>query len=154
MPGLTSRMFASHPAGIAIALLLWIPVAGASARGAENSDAGLAAKFSRSPDAGPLLAQFPLLASILGSDEIWRTEPATLKAQLFPPEVTLQQGSAAQPLIYSAQRSASWPGLPVWGQFAYEVEFYCFDPARPMIKLHLGRPLLNAFQQNRPETMA
>ena len=44
-------------------------------------------------------------------------------------------------MLFCGQRSREWPGLPVWDQFAYETEYYAFDPARPVIRLHIGRPL-------------
>ena len=54
--------------------------------------------------------------------------------------------SAAYLLLFVGQRSPNCPGLPVWSQLAYETEYYVFDPARPVIRFHLGRPLESGIQ--------
>ncbi len=111
----------------------------AVASGAPEAD--WARKFPEAKAAWSCVEQFPLLASFLTLDDPWGLAPCDLAARLFPPEVKLVQGSDEYPLLFCGQRSSQWPGLPVWGQFAYETELYTFDPARPVIRLHIGRPL-------------
>lgn len=94
-------------------------------------------------DAGTLtlIKQFPVLAGFLVMDDPWTRTPQKLVTQLFPGNIKMAQGTQFRPLIYTGRRSAKWPGLPIWGQFAYETEYYVFDPARPVIRFHIGRPL-------------
>jgi hypothetical protein len=87
------------------------------------------------------IEQFPMLAKFLVLDDPWKLPPRELVSKLFPAEVKLVQGSEDYPLLFDGQRSAKWAGLPVWGQVAYETEYYAFDPSRPVIRLHFGRPL-------------
>ena len=54
----------------------------------------------------------------------------------------IAQGSAAYPLLLQDQRERDgWPGEKVFDQLSYETEYYAFDRVRPVIKLHVGRPL-------------
>jgi pectate lyase len=123
-----------------LALLLPAVLASASA----PSD--LARKFPEATAALPLVEGFPMLARFLALDHRWELPPGDLAAQLFPTQVKLVQGSEKYPLLFCGQRSAQWPGLPVWDQVAYETEYYAFDPARPVIRLHVGRPLDGGMQ--------
>src|SRR3712207_2064770 len=93
---------------IAALALCWL---GGAARAA---DGALATKFPRARAVLPLVVRFPLLASLLEAEKVWELDPPTLKAGLLPQAVTLQQGSDRNPLLFSAQRSPAWPGLPVW----------------------------------------
>src|SRR3954470_13488456 len=88
-----------------------------------------------------LVKGFPVLAKLLALENPWTNSPADFVNKLFPPQTKLVQGSQTNPLLYVAQRSRDWPGLPIWNQVAYETEFYVFDPARPVIRFHIGRPL-------------
>ena len=101
----------------------------------------LASKFPEAKASLSVIEEFPTLAKLLSLDEPWKLPPGELAAKLFPAEVKLVQGSVPYPLLFDGQRSTNWPGLPVWNQVAYETEYYVFDPARPVIRLHLGRPL-------------
>jgi pectate lyase len=114
----------------------------------------LQARFAKAPDAIPLLESFPVLEKLLMQDSPWLLDSATLRDKLFGPEVTLAQGAPGFPLLYSARRSETWPGEPVLGHLAYEVEYYVFDQARPVIKLHIGRPLVFVMQHSRVEARA
>ncbi|MCX5643569.1 MAG: hypothetical protein NTZ17_02615 [Phycisphaerae bacterium] len=118
-------------------LVLLLVAVSASASAASD----LASKFSKAEAALPLIERFPMLARLLALDDPWELVPRDLAAKLFPAQVRLVQGSEDYPLLFCGQRSGQWPGLPVWNQFAYETEYYAFDPARPVIRLHLGRPL-------------
>lgn len=120
----------------------------------QRSSASLHVRFAKAPDAIPLLETFPILAKLLTQDSPWLLDSQTLRDKLFGPEVTLAQGTPGYPLLYSARRSETWPGEPVLGQLAYEVEYYVFDPARPVIKLHIGRPLLYMMHHSRVEARA
>jgi hypothetical protein len=106
-----------------------------------GAESDLPLKFPEAKASLPFIQQFPTLAKLLTLDDPWKLRPGELAAKLFPAEVKLVQGSAAYPLLFDGQRSTNWPGLPVWNQVAYETEYYVFDPARPVIRLHIGRPL-------------
>lgn len=99
---------------------------------------------ARSPADGEgaaLVEGFPLLARFLAMENPWSRPPGELVRALFPAEMHRVQGSEEYPLLFVGRRSADWAGLPVWDQVAYEAEYYVADPARPLIRLHLGRPL-------------
>ena len=93
-----------------------------------------------------MIQRFPLLAQFLDLDDPWKLAPRELAAKLFPTEVKLVQGSADYPLLFAGQRTRQWPGVPVWNQVAYETEYYVLEPARPVIRLHIGRPLDSGMQ--------
>lgn len=120
-------------------LILALIVPGTLASGASESD--LANRFPEAKAALPFIERFPMLARFLALDEPWKLPARDLAARLFPAEVKRVQGSDDYPLLFTGQRSPQWPGLPVWNQVAYETEYYVFDPARPVIRFHLGRPL-------------
>jgi pectate lyase len=123
--------------GSRFVLVLFLPAVVVSA----SADFELARKFPEAKEALSLVEQFPMLASFLALDNPWELPPRELTAKLFPAQMKLVQGSPDYPLLFCGQRSRDWPGLPVWNQVAYETEYYAFDPARPVIRLHIGRPL-------------
>lgn len=98
-------------------------------------------KFPKAKAVIPLIKQFPLLAKLLVFNDAWTQSPQSFVTKLFPGEMKRVQGSEAHPLMYDAKRSAKWQGIRCWNQFAYETEYYVFDPSRPVIRFHLGRPL-------------
>lgn len=99
--------------------------------------------------------EFPVLARLLSADTPWEQEPAALANALFARPPKLTQGNAAYPLLFADQREASgWPGEKVGDQLAYETEFYVFDREHPLIRLHVGRPLVFAMQHGRVEAVA
>ena len=105
------------------------------------AESSLPNKFPDAKAALPFIERFPMLANFLALDDPWKLPPRALVDKLFPSEVKLVQGSDEYPLLFDGQRSLQWLGLPIWNQVAYETEYYVFDPARPVIRLHLGRPL-------------
>ena len=96
-------------------------------------------KFPGAGEAISLIEGFPLLEALLELDDPWKGDPVRLKERLFPEEVTLAQGSEETPLLFNGQRSEGWPGLAVWDQWACETDYNVTNPARPAIRLHLGR---------------
>ncbi len=122
------------------------------------SAAGCAApkKFAESPEAVALAAEFPFLAKLLSADHPWEMEPADLAGLLFERTPVLKQGSEDYPLLFTDMREGGdgWPGEKVFGQFAYEIESYAFDRVNPVLKLHIGRPLLHSQQHGRVEERA
>jgi hypothetical protein len=99
--------------------------------------------------------EFPVLARLLVAETPWEQEPAALAAAVFARPPKLAQGSPAYPLLFSDQRELrGWPGERVFDQLSYETEFYVFDRVRPVIKLHVGRPLVFAMQHGRVEAVA
>jgi hypothetical protein len=122
-----------------------------------SADSNLVAAFPKAASTMPLIEGFPMLAKLLLLTNAWTLPPRDLASRLFPEQVQLAQGSEEYPLLFAGQRSARWPGLPVWNHVAYETEYYCFDPSRPVIRLHIGRPLdagmqLSDYSQT-PETV-
>ncbi|MCD8165448.1 MAG: hypothetical protein LUE93_04575 [Bacteroides sp.] len=108
-----------------------------------------------SPDIGnALMEDFPFLGKLLSIDKPWEKEPAELTELLFEKTPRLMQGNEAYPLLFVDVRREDWPGEKVFGQFSYETEYYCFDKANPVIKLHIGRPLLHSQQHGRVEEVA
>ena len=98
---------------------------------------------------------FPALAKLLSADAPWEQAPAQLAQTIFARPPQLIQGSAAYPLLLRDQRELDgWPGEKVFDQVSYETEVYAFDRARPVIKLHVGRPLEFAMQHGRIEARA
>lgn len=107
------------------------------------------------PEAAALSKEFPFLAKLLTADNPWEQEPARFANATFSRAPKLAQGSAQYPLLFQDQREMDgWPGEKVFGQLAYEVEFYAFDRVHPVIKLHVGRPLIFALQHGRVEAVA
>ena len=102
-----------------------------------------------------LQSEFPVLARLLLATNPWEQEPAALAGKLFNRPPKIAQGSAAYPLLFQDQRElGGWVGEKVFDQLSYETEYYAFDRARPVIKLHVGRPLTFAMQHGRIEARA
>ena len=122
--------------GSLMCLILCIAIGTAGAQ----IPSALQKKFPQAASALPFIQRFPVLAKLLAADKPWELPPGKLVAMLFPQQIKLVQGSEQLPLLFDGKRTVQWPGLPVWDQFAYETEYYVFDPARPVIRLHIGRP--------------
>lgn len=87
------------------------------------------------------IEHFPALSKLLSLNNAWAQSPQKLVREIFSAHMSLAQGSANNPLIYTERRSKTWAGETIWKQVAYEAEYYVFDPARPVIRFHIGRPL-------------
>ncbi|RXK53597.1 hypothetical protein ESB00_18070 [Oleiharenicola lentus] len=108
-----------------------------------------------SAELAALQQDFPVLARLLTAETPWEQAPADLARALFSRPPRLAQGNAAYPLLFQDQRERDgWPGEKVFDQVAYESEFYVFDRVRPVIRLHVGRPLLFNMQHGRVEARA
>ncbi|MBL9190663.1 MAG: hypothetical protein JNK23_24510 [Opitutaceae bacterium] len=119
------------------------------------SPAFAAAMPRDTPEIVCLRREFPALAALLTAEKPWEQEPAALAGKLFSRPPKIAQGSAAYPLLLQDQRELSgWAGEKVFDQLSYETEYYAFDRARPVIKLHVGRPLTFAMQHGRVEARA
>jgi len=101
-----------------------------------------------------LADDFPFLNRLLSTDNPWEKEPAALIKAIFKRTPVLKQGNASYPLLFTDVREDNWPGEKVFDKYAYETEYYCFDKANPVIKLHIGRPLLHSQQHGRVEERA
>lgn len=107
------------------------------------------------PEIESLQREFPALARLLTADKPWEQDPARLAGIVFARPPKLAQGSAAYPLLFQDQReNDGWPGEKIFDQWAYESEYYTFDRVNPVIKLHIGRPLIFAMQHGRVEALA
>jgi|GEM_PF-1159645 len=110
-------------------------------------------------DAIALIEEFPLLEKLLEIPEPWSLDPIALKEQLFPAGMEALPGSGDPPGVFVNRRAAqNWgaidrekaeetkageqPGLRVWDYHAYETDYYALPSACPLIRLHLGRPVL------------
>lgn len=108
-----------------------------------------------SPEITALKSEFPFLAKLLVAENPWEQDPALLAKTVFARPPKIAQGSAAYPLLFQDRREKDgWPGEKVCGQLAYESEYYTFDRVNPVIKLHVGRPLIFAMQHGRVEALA
>lgn len=129
-----------------------------SALAALLANAGLSFGAEKLPDAPELQSlqrEFPVMARLLAMENPWEQEPVVLAAAIFARPPKLAQGSASYPLLFQDQREKEgWPGEKVFGELAYESELYVFDRVRPVIKLHVGRPLIFAMQHGRTEALA
>ncbi|HVT89593.1 MAG TPA: hypothetical protein VHD56_12125 [Tepidisphaeraceae bacterium] len=103
-------------------------------------------RFPQAKDSAQLIAQFPVLASLLSIDHPWNLDVRELKAKVLPEQVQLIQGTETNPLVYNGERSGKWPGSPVWNQVSYDIDFFVFNPAHPVIKIYLGRPIIERMQ--------
>ena len=104
--------------------------------------------------ASDLSQDFPFLGKLLNCDNPWEKDPEELTSILFEQKAILKQGNKDYPLLFINQRKAPWPGEKVFNLFAYETEYYTFDRVNPIIKLHIGRPLLHSLQHGRVEEVA
>jgi pectate lyase len=108
-----------------------------------------------SPEAAALEREFPFLAKLLTAEKPWEQEPIQLASTVFERPPRIAQGSPAYPLLFQDQREKDgWPGEKVFDQWAYETEYYAFDPVHPVIKLHIGRPVIFSQQHGRVEAVA
>lgn len=131
---------------ICLALLASVLLAGAAVA---------ADPLRESPEIAALQRDFPVLARLLTAEAPWEMEPAMLAKAVFSRPPRIAQGSSASPLLFQDQRElAGWPGEKVFGQLSYESEYYAFDREHPMIRLHVGRPLVFAMQHGRVEALA
>jgi len=142
-------------------IIVLVVAAGVLAAGvlAAGERTPLKEKFPEAGEVIPLIEDFPLLKNLLELDDPWKESPVTLKDKIFPKKLELIYGSEAYPLLYVDRRHihdwqkigwgeykqnqpADWSGLKVFEQWSYVTDYYVFDPARPKICLHLGRPAL------------
>ncbi len=110
--------------------------------------------YSSSDEATKLRQDFPFLGKLLTADNPWEKEPSELKDILFDRTPRLMQGNENYPLLFVDQRTETWSGEKVFNQVSYETEYYTFDKANPVIKLHIGRPLIHSQQHGRVEEVA
>ena len=106
------------------------------------------------PEAKVLSRDFPLLAKLLMANRPWEMAPHDLAQEISERMPALAQGSKDVPLLFSDRREKGWEGEPLFGLHAYETEFYVFDREQPLVRLHVGRPLVFGFQHGRTEALA
>ncbi|GET31317.1 hypothetical protein PbJCM13498_01800 [Prolixibacter bellariivorans] len=107
------------------------------------------------PEAQTLLKEFPFLGKLLTTENPWEMQPEALAGKVFDRMPKIAQGDEAYPLLFSDRREENgWPGEKIFGQYAYESEYYTFDREYPVMKLHVGRPLLFGVQHGRVEALA
>jgi pectate lyase len=121
--------------------------------------APLSEKFPEAREIIALIEGFPLLKNLLELDNPWRLDALALKKHVFTGPMELAFGTREKPLLFVERRRAhawrdlAWedaqvqnpadrPGQKVWDQRAYLTDYYVADSARPLIRLHIGRPLL------------
>ena len=102
-----------------------------------------------------LLKEFPFLGKLLTTESPWEIQPEALAGKVFDRMPNIAQGNEEYPLLFSDRREENgWPGEKIFDQLAYESEYYTFDREYPVIKLHIGRPLLFDVQHGRVEALA
>ncbi len=102
-----------------------------------------------------LLQEFPFLGKLLTTENPWEMQPEALAKKVFDRMPKMAQGDEAYPLLFSDRREENgWSGEKIFNQYAYESEYYTFDREYPVIKLHVGRPLLFGVQHGRVEALA
>lgn len=107
------------------------------------------------PEAQTLLQEFPFLGKLLTTENPWEMQPEALARMVFDRMPKIAQGDEEYPLLFSDRREENgWPGEKIFNQFAYESEYYTFDREYPVMKLHVGRPLLFGVQHGRVEALA
>ncbi|MFH1731759.1 MAG: hypothetical protein ABIF82_08925, partial [Planctomycetota bacterium] len=106
-----------------------------------------------------LIEGFPLLARLLETEDPWSWDAMALKEQLLPEGTEPFPDSGEPPAVFvnrravhdwrtikwnevAGKRLADRPGLKVWDHRAFETDYYALASATPLIRLHLGRPLL------------
>ena len=117
-----------------------------------------------------LIEGFPLLRKLLEMPAPWKWGPKALKDRLFRREMPgalesaldfgemeLACGTQERPGLYidrrvghdwrtttskewGKKRMGDWPGQKVWDHYANVTDYYVYNPARPLIRLHLGYP--------------
>ena len=101
------------------------------------------------------LQEFPFLGRLLTTESPWECSRRALVRKVFDRMPTIAQGDKEYPLLFSDRREENgWPGEKIFDQYAYESEYYTFDREYPVIKLHIGRPLLFDVQHGRVEALA
>ena len=106
-----------------------------------------------------LIEGFPLLARLLELGDPWRWDAMVLKDQLFPKGIEPFGGEEKRGVFVDRRMTYNWqkigydeaaerkltdnPGQQIWERHAYETNYYALASARPLIRMHLGRPLLN-----------
>src|SRR5688500_16419324 len=123
--------------------------------GASSAAENSAGSLHGSSEIETLQHDFPVLAKLLMSETPWEQDPGRLANAIFARPPKIAQGSAAYPLLFQDQREKdAWPGEKVFDHLSYESEYYVFDRVHPIIKLHVGRPLVFAMQHGRVEAVA
>ncbi len=106
-------------------------------------------------EAKTLLQEFPFLGKLLTTENPWEMQPKALAKKVFDRMPNIAQGDEAYPLLFSDRSEENgWAGEKIFNQLAYESEYYSFDREYPVIKLHVGRPLLFGVQHGRVEALA
>jgi hypothetical protein len=122
---------------------------------AGKSSAQTAKSLKGTAEEQVLLKDFPFLAKLLTTASPWEMKPEQLSKTVFARMPKLAQGNEAYPLLFNDQREENgWLGEQVFDQYAYETELYTFDREYPVIKLHIGRPLIFGVQHGRVEALA
>ena len=102
-----------------------------------------------------LLQEFPFLGKLLTTESPWEMQPEALAKKVFDRMPEIAQGNEEYPLLFSDRREENgWLGEKIFDQLAYESEYYSFDREYPVMKLHVGRPLLFDVQHGRVEALA
>jgi len=130
-------------------IIVLVVAAGVLAAGvpAAGERTPLKEKFPEAGEVIPLIEGFPLLKNLLELKDPWSQDPVAMKDRIFPRKMEMGMGTEAHPLLFinwrdfrEATNLTDRPGLKVWDQWSYETDYYVFDPARPVIVMHLGRP--------------
>ena len=111
--------------------------------------------LANTPESATLMSDFPFLGKLLTIENPWEIAPKALAQGVFERMPNLAQGNDTYPLLYSDQREKEgWLGEKVLNFYAYESEYYAFDREYPILKLHIGRPLIFGQQHGRMEAVA
>ncbi len=114
-----------------------------------------ATPLKNTTEAQTLMQEFPFLGKLLTTESPWEMQPEALARKVFDRMPNIAQGNEEDPLLFSDQREENgWPGEKIFDQYAYESEYYTFDREYPVMKLHIGRPLLFDVQHGRIEALA
>ena len=106
-------------------------------------------------EAQTLLQEFPFLGKLLTTESPWEMQPEALAIKVFDRMPEIAQGDEEYPLLFRDRREENgWSGEKIFDQYAYESEYYTFDREYPVMKLHVGRPLLFDVQHGRVEALA
>jgi len=106
-------------------------------------------------EAKTLLKDFPFLGKLLTTEKPWEMQPQVLASRVFDRMPNIAQGNKEYPLLFSDRSEENgWSGEKVFNLVAYESEFYAFDREYPVMKLHIGRPLLFDVQHGRVEALS
>ena len=106
-------------------------------------------------EAQTLLQEFPFLGKLLTTESPWEIQPEALANKVFDRMPEIAQGDEEYPLLFRDRREENgWLSEKIFEQVAYESEYYTFDREYPVMKLHVGRPLLFDVQHGRVEALA